>query len=185
MTTYHLFTVILLFVTICKTPSTTLLLSPAPYRMLQTQGVGEARTKARLLPDPRPPGIHPEGAHIAGARGAPVVKQPAATLQPPQVNLQHLSSRSRTRPSSALSTWSPCLSECESFWQWSQHLILTKRFDYKMRTMGPIAYLNHMMICQFCLNTSVGGFGFFLQNGNSSEESGNGTDQKQREASVL
>lgn len=44
--------------------------------------------------------------------------------------------------------------------------------------MGLIAYLNQMMIRHFCSNISVGGFVLFPQNGNNSEESGNGTDEK-------
>lgn len=72
--------------------------------MLQTQVEGKAQTRARVLPVPHPPGE----ALTVGASGARVVKLPAVTLQPPQVDLQHLSSRLRIRLSSALSTCSQC-----------------------------------------------------------------------------
>lgn len=72
--------------------------------MLQTQVEGTAQTRARVLPVPHPPGLCPGGAHSVGASGAPVVKLPAVTLQPPRVDLLPLSSRSRIHLSSALST---------------------------------------------------------------------------------
>lgn len=82
--------------------------------MLQTQVVGAAQTRARLPPDPHPPGLCPEEAHSVGASGDPVVKPPATTLQPPRVGLQHLSNRSKIHPSSALSTCSLCQSEFDT-----------------------------------------------------------------------
>lgn len=102
--------------TLCNTTFITFLFFfPVPYRMRQIQVVvGVAR--ARLLPDPHPPGLCPEEAHSVGASGAPVVKLPAVTLQPPRAD--RLSSRSRIRLSSALSTCSPCLSEFHTGWLW-------------------------------------------------------------------
>lgn len=82
-----------------------------PYRMLQTQVVGVGQPRARLLPDPHPRGLCPGEAHSVGASGAPAVKPLAATLQRRRVGPQRLSSRSRTPPSSALSTCNLCLSE--------------------------------------------------------------------------
>lgn len=89
-------------------------LSTVPYRILQTQVEATAQTRARALPDPHPPGLCPEEAHTAGPSGAPVAKLPAVTLQPHQVDLQRLSSRSRILLSSALSTCSLCLSEFDT-----------------------------------------------------------------------
>lgn len=85
-----------------------------PYRTLQTQVVGVGQPRARLLPDPHPRGLCPGEAHIVGASGAPAVKPPAVTLQRRRVGPQHLSSRSRTPPSSALSTCNLCLSEFDA-----------------------------------------------------------------------
>lgn len=101
--------VILIYIIFCNT--TLLFVSTVPYRMLQTQVEVTAQTRARLLPDPHPPGLCPEEAHIVEASGALVVKPPAVTLQPPLLRLQRLSSRSRIHLSSALSTWSLYLSE--------------------------------------------------------------------------
>lgn len=94
--------VILIYIIFCNT--TLLFVSTVPYRMLQTQVEVTAQTRARLLPDPHPPGLCPEEAHIVEASGALVVKPPAVTLQPPLLRLQRLSSRSRIHLSSALST---------------------------------------------------------------------------------
>lgn len=95
-------TVILIYVMFCNT--TFLSVSTVPYRMLQTQVEVTAQTRARVHPDPHPPGLRPEEAHIVEVSGAPVVKPPAVTLQPPLLSLQRLSSRSRIHHSSALST---------------------------------------------------------------------------------
>lgn len=106
-----LLTLIMLLFLLIFCDTTFIFVSTVPYRMLQTQVEVTAQTRARVHPDPHPPGLCPEEAHIVEASGALVVKPPAVTLQPPQVNLQRLSSRSRIHLSSALSTWSLYLSE--------------------------------------------------------------------------
>lgn len=82
-----------------------------PYRIHQTRAVGSVQARARLLLEPHPPGICPGEAPSVGASGDPVVKLLAVTPQHPRIDLQRLSSRSRTHLCSAPSTCSPCLSE--------------------------------------------------------------------------
>lgn len=71
----------------------------------------EGRVQARGPLAQYTPGLRPEGAHSVEASGAPAVKWPAATPQPPEVDLQPLSNRLRIHLSSALSTCSPSLSK--------------------------------------------------------------------------
>lgn len=84
--------------------------------------VGLGQLTVSILPDLPPPGPRP-GDPSVGPSGVPAVKLPAATFQPPRVNLEEVSSRSRTRPSSVLSTCSPCLSECHTW-------LMVNRFSF-------------------------------------------------------
>lgn len=74
------------------------------YRTLQTPVEGTAPNKPRVLLALLPPGHRPEEAHTAEAKEAPVAKQPVVILRPLRVDPLPLSSRSRTRLCSALST---------------------------------------------------------------------------------
>lgn len=83
-------------------------LPTVPYKMLPT--LVEGRVQARGPLAQYTPGLRPEG-HSVEASGALAVKRPAATPQPPQVDLQPLSNRLRIHLSFALSTCSPSLSK--------------------------------------------------------------------------
>lgn len=110
--------------------------------------VGLGQLTVSILPDLPPPGPRP-GDPSVGPSGVPAAKLPAVTFQPPRVNLEDLSSRSRTRLSSVLSTCNPCLSECHTW------LMLTDSLSFHYIISKLLLSSSYMLVVVFC-------FVFFL-----------------------